>query len=506
VKVNASHDGTQVSKDVKVTVEPDRLSFWSDRNTEDGQFFTMNSDGTDQRVLFEEDAAFSPLRWSPDGRRVIFEIFTLSGGIFVGDENLDYLSSLITNEEGTALYYPVWSPDGRKIAAVQYDLDTLDLDLVMVDIDGGQFESLTNTSSIFELLPDWSPDGSTIVFDRTQPGQLGDIYTINLATRQQKRLTTNGADDSVPVYSPDGSKIMFLSTRDGNPEIYVMNSDGTDQVRITTAPQIDVPGSWNADGTKIYFISDRDGDFEIYVMDADGGNVTKLTNNSSFDDRVILVPRKSGVEVTAGAVVLASEEPGADSSVQAITAKARRSVVKVLTNLASGSGWVIDSDGLIMTNNHVIVDASSIAVRLDDGTNYQATVVGRDLTHDLAVLKINATGLIPLPFSAVTDEDLGGDVLVLGYPLGSNELNVTRGVISAVKRDQGRNLNVVQTDAAVNFGNSGGPMLNLRGEVVGIVSAGLLNASVENVGFAYGSVSILNYLDRLLAGETIILS
>jgi serine protease Do len=249
----------------------------------------------------------------------------------------------------------------------------------------------------------------------------------------------------------------------------------------------------------------RDGDTEIYVMDADGGNVTNLTSNTGVDIYPTWLPRKTGVPVNSAAILLSSES-ATNSTVQALTAKLRSSVVRIRTDIASGSGFVIHQDGLILTNNHVIVNASEITVFTDDGTEYAATLVGRDLTHDLAVIRIQATGLKPVEFARVATADLGSEVVVFGYPLGSSDLNVTRGVASALKSDPGRNATWVQTDAAVNPGNSGGPMVNLQGQVVGIVSAALFGSSVENVGFAESSTVILTYLDRLIAGETILIN
>jgi len=160
----------------------------------------------------------------------------------------------------------------------------------------------------------------------------------------------------------------------------------------------------------------------------------------------------------------------------------------------SGSGFIITSDGYIVTNNHVVEDVSSLAVILSDGTQLPATVVGRDAFADLAVLK--AEGKMP-GVAVMGDSDQlkrGETVIAIGSPLGDFRNSVTVGVVSATGRtlsaSQGYEMeDLIQTDAAINSGNSGGPLVNLAGEVVGVntlVVRGNLGsgASAEGLGFA----------------------
>jgi len=140
---------------------------------------------------------------------------------------------------------------------------------------------------------------------------------------------------------------------------------------------------------------------------------------------------------------------------------------------ASGSGVIIGSDGYIVTNNHVIENASSLKVRLSDGQNYDATIIGTDPTTDIALIKIEATGLPTLPFGSSDALRLGEWVLAIGSPYDLQS-TVTAGIVSA----KARTLRVIpnafsiesfiQTDAAINPGNSGGALVNARGELVGI--------------------------------------
>lgn len=148
----------------------------------------------------------------------------------------------------------------------------------------------------------------------------------------------------------------------------------------------------------------------------------------------------------------------------------------------TGTGFVIDSTGYILTNNHVIsdaaVDGGEIEVQLNDGTTLQASIVGRDSSYDLAVLKVNRTGLTALTFGNSDDVAVGDSVIAIGSPLGLSG-TVTLGIVSAKDRavtageSQGDSsfINAIQTDAAINPGNSGGPLVNSAGAVIGVNSA-----------------------------------
>ncbi len=190
-------------------------------------------------------------------------------------------------------------------------------------------------------------------------------------------------------------------------------------------------------------------------------------------------------------------------TVEEVTTKARHAVVRVETDLGSGSGFIIGPDGYIMTNNHVISDVGEITVYLDVGTSYEATVYARDLVRDLAIIKIDAAELPVLNMGDLSTVSLGQQIVVLGYPLGAETITVTSGFASATDFDPGRNILWIQTDSAINPGNSGGPILNLQGEVIGVVSAKIVGLGVEGVGFAISANTVNNYLPRLMAGETI---
>ena len=173
---------------------------------------------------------------------------------------------------------------------------------------------------------------------------------------------------------------------------------------------------------------------------------------------------------------------------------------------AQGSGWVYDSDGHIVTNDHVVDGATSIKVRFWDGKTYSATVVGTDKSTDLAVIKVDAPSseLYPLAVGDSTQLQVGDGVVAIGSPFGLEE-TVTSGIVSALHRAiQGMtNFTIndsIQTDAAINHGNSGGPLLNTQGQVVG-VNAQIKSDSGgnEGVGFSIPSATVKTVASQLIA-------
>ncbi len=165
---------------------------------------------------------------------------------------------------------------------------------------------------------------------------------------------------------------------------------------------------------------------------------------------------------------------------------------KELQKVGGGSGFIVSEDGLILTNKHVVSDKDAeYTVYLNDGRKYQAKVLVLHPTDDLALIKINARNLPTLPLGDSSKLKLGQFVIAIGNALGEFQNTVSFGVISGLKRnivasDQSGNVEklegLIQTDAAINFGNSGGPLLNLRGEVIGINTA--IASGAENIGFA----------------------
>ncbi len=205
---------------------------------------------------------------------------------------------------------------------------------------------------------------------------------------------------------------------------------------------------------------------------------------------------------------------GDQMSVSQIYAAYSGSVVSVEVSTSSGSGagtgFVITEDGYIVTCYHVIDGATDIAVTFSDSTSYAATLVGGDEDNDIAVLKIDATGLTPVVLGNSDSLQVGDTVTTIGNALGTLANTTTTGVVSALDRaismSDGSVINVLQTDCTVNSGNSGGPLFNSYGEVIGIVNAKYSNnndytstaASIEGIGFAIPYADVASKITDLM--------
>jgi serine protease Do len=166
-----------------------------------------------------------------------------------------------------------------------------------------------------------------------------------------------------------------------------------------------------------------------------------------------------------------------------------------------GSGLVVKSDGHILTNHHVVKGAEKIEVTLSDNQTFQATVIGTDPETDLAVLKIDASGLQPVKWADSEQAEVGEWVVAIGSPFGLNQ-TVTTGIVSALGRDDmgiTNYENFIQTDAAINPGNSGGPLVNLKGELLGINTAIASRSGAYNgIGFAIPSAMANRVMNGIL--------
>lgn len=170
-------------------------------------------------------------------------------------------------------------------------------------------------------------------------------------------------------------------------------------------------------------------------------------------------------------------------------------------SLQDGSGVMVRSDGVLVTNNHVVASADAIEVLLTNGRILDAKVLGTDPDTDIAVLKVDAKGLVFAPLDADAQADVGEIVLAMGNPMGLGH-TVTAGIVSGLGRTD---LNIafyedfIQTDAAINPGNSGGPLINLHGEVIGINTAtGLASNGDDGIAFAIPSRMVRRVVDDIL--------
>ena len=197
-------------------------------------------------------------------------------------------------------------------------------------------------------------------------------------------------------------------------------------------------------------------------------------------------------------------------SLQEIYANNIGSVVSITCSGAagnsSGTGVVIAENGYIVTNCHVVKDAGAITVQLSDDRQFRASVVGADAISDLAVIYVAAEDLSPAQFGNSDDLRVGDAVCAIGDPLGS-ELRgtMTNGIVSAINRDittQGRTMTLIQTNAALNSGNSGGPLINCYGQVIGIntmkIGDYMSSAGVEGLGFAIPSTTVVDVITQLI--------
>jgi len=197
-------------------------------------------------------------------------------------------------------------------------------------------------------------------------------------------------------------------------------------------------------------------------------------------------------------------------SLQSIYDKAIPSVVSIScvtrNGSSTGSGVVLSEEGYILTNAHVVSGAQTLTVLLYDGSSYSARIVGQDTFSDIAVLFIEAPGLVAAEFGDDRSLRVGDAVVAIGDPLGI-ELRgtMTNGIVSAINRDilsEGRTMTLIQTNAALNQGNSGGPLLNCYGQVVGIntmkIGDNVTVSGVEGLGFAIPSTTIKEVVDQLL--------
>ena len=162
------------------------------------------------------------------------------------------------------------------------------------------------------------------------------------------------------------------------------------------------------------------------------------------------------------------------------------------TSAAAGSGFILTDDGYVITNHHVIENSDSITVSLYDGTAYEAELIGYDAGNDIAVLKVEAEGLTPVVIGDSENLNVGDSVIAIGNPLGELTFSLTSGAVSALDREitlsNSVTMELIQTDCAINSGNSGGALFNLYGEVVGVTNAKYSGsgggASIDNIGFA----------------------
>jgi serine protease Do len=228
--------------------------------------------------------------------------------------------------------------------------------------------------------------------------------------------------------------------------------------------------------------------------------------------------RGSSSSQPASPVQATSSAPASRGEISGILAKDVPAVVAITTDggpvLGRGgggggaaTGFVIDPDGIVVTNDHVVADARSINVTTSEGKKLSARVLGQDASHDLAVLKVDGTNLPAVELGNSDQVQVGDDVVAIGNALDlDGGLSATRGIVSGLHREiptqtGGQLTGLIQTDAAINPGNSGGPLVDAQGRVIGINTAIANPSTAQNVGFVIPITQAKPIIDRLRGSE-----
>ena len=247
----------------------------------------------------------------------------------------------------------------------------------------------------------------------------------------------------------------------------------------------------------------------IVLLNPFNSEKIEQSNNNSYDPSEDIVIEEH-LPISESPKSLGAKTSDDALTVKQISEKVRPSVVGVTCQNPSsfaadsvGSGIIMSTDGYIITNNHVIEGMSRIQVVLDDGTTYEAMLIGSDSRSDLAVIKINATNLPAAEFGDSEKLEQGDPAIAIGNPAGLQLQNtVTYGIISAINRDvvvEDRTMTLIQTDASINPGNSGGPLVNEFGQVIGINTIKVGISYYEGLGFAIPMNTAKPLIDELIS-------
>lgn len=265
----------------------------------------------------------------------------------------------------------------------------------------------------------------------------------------------------------------------------------------------------------------------VMVLIATGCGVSILLTNMHWRDQFALLSQRFDEQLTVLQQQLRDEnaagngagqlQPGETmtasqiydknvNSVVAITAKVRSEQYgQVMEGTSAGTGFILTEDGYVVTNHHVIDGASKITITMNSGAEYAARLIGSDATNDVALLKVEATGFQPVTIGSSSQLKVGDQVVAIGNALGELSSSLTVGFVSGMDRDiatDGSIINMIQTDAAINSGNSGGPLFNAQGQVIGITTAKYSGttgsgATIEGISFAIPMDDVVGMLDDL---------
>jgi serine protease Do len=227
-----------------------------------------------------------------------------------------------------------------------------------------------------------------------------------------------------------------------------------------------------------------------------GHLVLTLSNGQSIDAGAVSTAQNAAVTIPSFTDVISVANP---SVVQIDVSGTARIGRRTVQQQGAGSGWVMDANGMIVTNNHVVTGATTITVTTSDGKTFPAQVINTDPVTDLALIKISAPQLLSIKIGDASKLRVGDWVLALGNPLGEG-ITATQGIVSrlgvSVPLSATQTYNdLIETTAPINPGNSGGPLINLAGEVVGITTLGA--NGVQGMGYAISMVDALPVIKKL---------
>ena len=257
------------------------------------------------------------------------------------------------------------------------------------------------------------------------------------------------------------------------------------------------------------------------LMQKNASAQPQSTTQASSDASVMLESKRQ-----TAALQVASIDTGTVLTPSEVYAQNVNSTVGITTSIttnyfgyqttaaAAGSGFILTQDGYILTNYHVVENSNSITVTTYDGTAYDAQLIGYDESNDIAVLKVDATDLTPVVLGDSDTLNVGDTVVAIGNPLGELTFSLTTGAVSALNRpvtfSTGTTMNLIQTDCAINSGNSGGALFNLYGEVIGITNAKYSSssssseASIDNIGFAIPIDQVRSIFESIITNGYIV--
>jgi S1-C subfamily serine protease len=330
-----------------------------------------------------------------------------------------------------------------------------------------------------------------VVFDKNYKQYAGGLFTLGSETGVITRFTFDEID--IFIYKKEGCDGIFgcrgaTETRQAGETIDIVLGNKTytlygDQGTFPISPGLRNAFQNIQGNPSMKIIIDK-----TLNNDIGSGTIKQLKRLYSIKDPL------GNKEISEKIALLPvdKDEPNLESLVADIIP----SVVKIDTNYGDGTGFILNNNGIIITNRHVVSKTKKAQITLYDKTKLEATVLRRDTNADIAILSISSdlysnSKIKPLPICYAKYPNLGENVIAIGNPLSLSN-TITRGIVSGIRENENQTL--IQTDAAINPGSSGGPLLNKYGEVIGVVNSKIAGAGIQGLNFA---VSIINALENL---------